>query len=162
MKTCSMIIWKRLKHYMYKMIVADAMLLNYSSVKEGMFKVSFFTICYVKCSWKFNSWFYFLKLFIIKKEPGKFKLPNKRKGTAPVEYLYRMSVVRLIFWGIFAYVFIACIFSIVEYFLHSPMTYLRGEPRSLGFWELMYFNLLLFLPLGMVISLPRDMLEYYQ
>ena len=84
----------------------------------------------------------------MKRDPGKFKIPDKRKGIAPVEYLYRVSVLRLILFGILAYVLIACIFSVIEYFFKSPLTYFKGPPGPLGFRELIYFNFTTILTVG--------------
>ena len=84
----------------------------------------------------------------MKKYPGKFKLPAKRNGMAPVEFLYRVSVIRLILFGIFAYALIACIFSVIEYFLKSPLAHFKETPAPLGFWDLIYFNFTTILTVG--------------
>jgi len=85
---------------------------------------------------------------LMKNDPGKFKLPLKRKGIAPVEYLYRVSALRLVLFGILAYFLIACLFSVIEYVLKSPLTYFKGTPGPLSFWDLIYFNFTTILTVG--------------
>jgi hypothetical protein len=79
----------------------------------------------------------------------------KRTSKSLIEKLDKLSITKIIFSGLVAYLFIVLIFTIVQYELQTPETYFGSAVGPSDFTDLLYFNFATILTIGYGDLSPR-------
>ena len=79
-------------------------------------------------------------------------LPRQRSKSL-IEILYKISTVKLILFGLLAYLIIAGLFSFVEFLWQNDVNHICKNSKS-NYWEFLYFNFTTILTIGYGDYLP--------